>query len=486
MDRKFYNDEFEDLIRQKAGQYKMYPSDKVWKNIHASLHTRRRWFIAGMFTLITTILFFAGKELLGPSVHISSVHKAADHTDNKISDNKTGEKNNNDIASDKTIPEIPIAPAFAEYKPNTESEKRNGNEMAIAAISDMAVRNVSANINIIEEQPNLIPINAEETDNDFMAKSRQDFYPRKIEISSTDKNQSSELQTAAPAAIDPNPEHTTTGHLSDGIELDKKYVGILQNTAPYQLISPRKLNRKYWQLYFAPSATYRTLSGAAFHTSKPDIQNGPIAATAQDANPNLYTYNKPALGFEMGGSILYRFTRNLSFKAGLQFNYSRYTINAYVSNTQPATIALNSFNGYPGNTITAYTNIGTIGGKAAVNLQNQYFQLSVPFGFEMRIIGNEKLQLNIGATVQPTYLMNRDSYLLTSDFANYTQEPSLFRKWNVNGALEAFITYKTGKIRWQLGPQFRYQLLSTYTSEYPMNENLKGLGIKFGISKTIW
>ncbi len=69
MERDFYNEEFEELIRQKTDQYKMYPSDSVWKGIYNSLHTRRRRFIAGMSVLITGILFLAGKELLAPGNH---------------------------------------------------------------------------------------------------------------------------------------------------------------------------------------------------------------------------------------------------------------------------------------------------------------------------------------------------------------------------------------------------------------------------------
>src|ERR1700733_13483741 len=63
----FYSDEFEQLIREKTEQYKMYPSEKVWKGIHGSLHTKRRWFIGSMSLLITGILFFAGKELIAPA-----------------------------------------------------------------------------------------------------------------------------------------------------------------------------------------------------------------------------------------------------------------------------------------------------------------------------------------------------------------------------------------------------------------------------------
>ncbi|HMH24777.1 MAG TPA: hypothetical protein VK563_23540, partial [Puia sp.] len=108
-----------------------------------------------------------------------------------------------------------------------------------------------------------------------------------------------------------------------------------------------------------------------------------------------------------------------------------------------------------------------------------------PVGFELRIMGNERLQLNIAATIQPTWLMNTNSYLLTTDYASYTSEPKLFRRFNVNAGLEAFLSYRIGAIRWQIGPEFRYQLLSTYSNQYPIRENLKGYGLKIGISKAI-
>ena len=73
MERNFYNDDFEELIRQKTGQYKMYPSDRVWKEIYGSLHTRRRRFVAGMTIMIGAILIIAGRELLMPSRHAEQV-----------------------------------------------------------------------------------------------------------------------------------------------------------------------------------------------------------------------------------------------------------------------------------------------------------------------------------------------------------------------------------------------------------------------------
>ena len=75
-ENNFYSDDFEQLIRGKTEQYKMYPSENVWKGVHNALHTRRKWFIAGMAALVTGILFFAGKELITPS-RVINLHRPA-------------------------------------------------------------------------------------------------------------------------------------------------------------------------------------------------------------------------------------------------------------------------------------------------------------------------------------------------------------------------------------------------------------------------
>jgi hypothetical protein len=120
-------------------------------------------------------------------------------------------------------------------------------------------------------------------------------------------------------------------------------------------------------------------------------------------------------------------------------------------------------------------------------LYNDYYQVSAPLGFDMRVLGNERLQFNIGATIQPSYLLNTDTYILSSDYTSYTKEPTAFRRWNLNAGVEAFLTYQTGPIRWQIGPEFRYQVFSTYlsSSPYPISENLKSYGFKIGITKPL-
>ena len=137
------------------------------------------------------------------------------------------------------------------------------------------------------------------------------------------------------------------------------------------------------------------------------------------------------------------------------------------------------------NTIVSVSNLRNFAGSSPTELKNQYFQLSMPVGFEFKVMGDDRIQLNVASTLQPTYLLNSNTYLITTDFKNYAKEPSLVRKWNMNAGAEAFIAYVRGGVKWQVGPQFRYQLLSSYKKEYPIKEYLMEYGIKVGITKTI-
>ena len=103
----------------------------------------------------------------------------------------------------------------------------------------------------------------------------------------------------------------------------------------------------------------------------------------------------------------------------------------------------------------------------------------------MKLAGNEKLQWNVGATIQPTFVVGGKNYLISSDYRNFVNEPSLFRRWNLNAGFETFITFKSKGLSWQIGPQFRTQLLSTNSKQYVIEEKLLNYGLKVGVSKII-
>ena len=95
-------------------------------------------------------------------------------------------------------------------------------------------------------------------------------------------------------------------------------------------------------------------------------------------------------------------------------------------------------------------------------LQNFYFEISAPVGIEVDIAGDDRVQFGVAGTIQPTYVLGDRAYLLSTDYKNYAEVPWLIRRWNVSTGLETFVSYSTGKMKWQVGPQIRYQLLSSF------------------------
>ena len=543
MESNFYSDEFEQLIREKTEQYKMYPSEKVWKGIHGSLHTKRRWFITGMFLLITGILFLAGKELILPSGHGAAKKIAAGNNAVAAAPEKTDEDQTQAQEDFPTLHSgIAAAPGSKHNEtssgvPGTEDETFKG---ITITISDPVIRQpdlsefLSKVVNLPSEAPS-IPVvaarmntrsdagpasgntanglvnstekeNSTESrtggDNSLSASSQEDdnmiaqlngvrggSKGDEARIARMAKNKLGVSRTTKdPLVTSTNPDAAEEAARNPANKIpeaiDEQKVNWLQDYALYNLSPTPKRGRKYLEFTFSPTINYRTLSGGDFAPPKSYVQSVPVSSIHLGEAKD-YVDHAPALGFELGGSVLYRVTRNLTFKAGLQFNFSRYKIQAYTSSPQQTTIPLNSYYGYYLDSITSVSTIRNFGGQTQETLNNDYYQLSAPVGFELRVLGNERLQLSLGATIQPSYLLNTNSYLLTTDYTNYTKVPSLFRRWNMNGGLQAFLSYKLSNgLHMQFGPEFRYQLLSTYDSQYPIQEHLKVFGLQFGIIRS--
>jgi hypothetical protein len=100
---------------------------------------------------------------------------------------------------------------------------------------------------------------------------------------------------------------------------------------------------------------------------------------------------------------------------------------------------------------------------------------------ELTVTDPRKTYLGIGGTVQPTYILGDRAYLISADFKNYAEVPSLIRGWNVSTSFEVFAGYTTGKIKWKVGPQVRYQMLSSFAKKYPVKEHIIDFGLKVGV-----
>jgi hypothetical protein len=450
MERNFYDEGFEDLLKQKADQYKIYPSDRVWKNIYQSLHSRRKGFTIGGLLLL----------LLGGFVMMEeSLNEHLDKSQSGFTPLMDASRAIENTAHNNPF----ILPPFV-------SQNNSG----------ITAPNI---IVPFSQQAKIIDINSkiENSNRDLSRNQNETSLSGKI-ISLSASRRNAEGNTAismenidpAKAALSLRPDLT-----------DKENIN-LQSTEKAASLSTVKLSGKRknvfgFNIYLSPSVTYRRLSED--NNLKSSGTNLPVAADHLDINK--FVNHKPALGASFGAGVFYNVSRNFALKGGLQLNFMRYTISAYPSLPEKTMIALNSTAGGRSDTITSYSTMRNIGGTNPEQFQNQYLQVALPIGAELKLLGDKPLQLNIAGSLQPTYLLNQSTYLLSNNLANYTKESSLVRRWNLYTSIETYVSYQSGDVRIQIGPQFRYQLLSSYDDRYPIREYLMEYGIKFGVIKTL-
>ena len=454
MDRNFYDNDFEEILKQKADQYKMYPSDRVWDNIYSSLHGRKKWIILGLSVLFITSSLFIAKQAIPTTSNKLAVHQAPVIVSSTLpSSNKniTSPINHNNLTAQQYVLINRVKPVSANATNYSVSSKQftkidNENTDKIAGDNNNIVATTSEAEPLVIEN-NLLPATAE---NKAITNSNTRL-PAAENQAATDKNKAAK---------------------TNSLKEDKPMLAIQNNMAA---IKPLKSSKWVIQFYASPIISYRRLSSQDQPNYTP-----PVSAT-YGSNINKYVHHQPAPGLEVGAKIQFKLSNSLSVYAGAQLNYSRYYIDAYKYRIEKGKIVLKG----SADTLSSYTDIRNFSGYQPEQLQNQYWQLSIPVGLDIKLLGEKKLQWHFAGGVQPTFLINSNSYLLTSDYKNYIQSPDLARKFNVHANFEMFVSYQTHGLRLQLGPQFRSQLLSSYSNQYRVREYLTEYGIKFGISKTI-
>lgn len=180
---------------------------------------------------------------------------------------------------------------------------------------------------------------------------------------------------------------------------------------------------------------------------------------------------------------MYSANRRLQFKTGLQFNVRQYNIEAFKSSAELASITLHR--SFTVDTINSLAFYRTSSGYQDAEIINRYFQVAVPIGLDYEVMGNRTLQLNVGASIQPTYQVNGNAFVLSTNYKNYTETTDMLQRWNVNSSLEAYLSFKSGRYKWQIGPQVRYQHLPSMVPQYPIKEYLLDYGIKIGVTKPL-
>ncbi|MEO5782457.1 MAG: hypothetical protein ABIQ07_04250 [Ginsengibacter sp.] len=447
MERNFYSDNFENFLKGHADKFKMTPSKKVWHGIYNDLHPGTRWpsvamSIVFIFTLVIvghlntnnghTIALHNSNSL--PSSNLIKSIKAStkakqSHTKNILNqDNSaTGITDNNDPVA----VQLPVIKSIL-LSSNPPANSSNSNEKTTNVISDNSTEILSG---IIENN-----VTKTQSLNNSDTKLSHDFTDVKVEL---------------------GPE--TTSIINKETPSVKEVTKKTQPEANADNIrKPRRNSNVVWTYYFSPSLSYRYLSD--------DVNN--------------FVVHKPRIGYEAGTEMSFKLFKNLSFTTGLQVNFSGYKIRANNAHPTIATLALNGE--APGqysvySSISQYSNTRA---SAFTRLKNYSLQASIPIGLQYVIAQNENIKISAAATFQPTFIVADRAYLLSSDKKNYLLAPELQRNWNLNTGFSTFITFSSNSYNWQIGPQVRYQLLSTYSNRYQNNEHLVNYGIRIGISKS--
>jgi hypothetical protein len=450
MKRDSTNENFESFLRQNAEDHRMHPSSKVWEGISDSLKKRKRKFYFGLLALLVS------SSVLGYTLLELSFDKLAETSTPTLKNSSL-----NTSAPTKTNSSANV-PAVAN-KHEALGDVQTQSKPAVSAEIISTVRKQELVANKINNA-----LNATSLDQDAQ-----------ISQENLKESWTADLLNSSSNFLNNTPTNFLTILNSSKNSLDFSTLDAVPSTESNTPQSKNKAGRFSMMFYFTPTVSYRRLSeNKSYIRSAP---NAGILTNSQLQDVNSAVKHKPNIGLELGLTSKYAITKNVKLRAGVQFNISRYNMQASKHTPELATFALN--NGSAGvqsvGTMSTYRNTT---GSQTEWLENFYFQVSAPIGAEVKLAGNDKVYFGAASTVQPTYVLGDKAYLLTTDYKNYAQVPWLMRRWNVNTNLETFVAYSSGKIKWQVGPQVRYQLLSSFANKYPVKENLFDFGFKVGIS----
>lgn len=472
MDKDFYTNDFEQLLRERTEEFKMYPSESVWSNIFNKLHPGRRWGIIGGSVLL--LLFTASVLVLRTNNHnrpgLSSSSNDKITTDNKqqkaAADESDVVKNaiNTNSVSENISPTISSSASATSINTHTPYTVNNKNS-SISLLNNDDKLATGANAFTLMKS-------TDDFDKTIKEFNKQNINP----IYTVSEQKGSEIYELA--GVD----------LNKAMGLEKE--NVINAAAVYtdadlftkaipKIISPKKISRFEWQLYFAPSVSYRALFNDASNSNLAYAYNSYIPGDINKA-----VNHTPALGFEIGNAVLYSLSKTFKIKAGLQFNYSRYNIRAYSTNPELATIRLRGdYNQTEELQVaSSYKNYGVYYHSTTISSQNA--AISVPLGLDVKMMGSKNVSWYVSGSFQPTYIINNKAYLISNDLRNYVRNSELFRKFTMNSGIETFLRIeKENGVALQIGPQLRYQINSSYTSKYPISEHLIEYGVKLGITK---
>jgi hypothetical protein len=490
MEDKNYRDDFELFLKESTDEFRMVPSRKVWYSIYNNMHPDRRWPSMTVCMLILSAVLYIGIE--NNNSLSNAARKYATENFNPNLNENTTDKNitflNPTPANTSTQKQLPVPlNNTAQFDAPVITEN-------ISAVSQINSNDFIPNTNLENQLTNIIP---KEKNEELIIFSNKKLVLRNKKLQLGEK-------TTLMNEVQNNTNETVTFQqdeknvlIPDDILSDKEMNVIAKHENAELLKNLSLITEKSWKedyafrnkpainklkqngslsYYVTPSVGYRNFAkknGFKSSTTSSNNFTNRILSADKNADDNF------AVNLELGASFQYAVSSNIRIKSGLQANYTNYTSNVSALG-HPTQVAIDVNNSIP---FYGVSNYSSTSGKTKLNQSS--IQLAVPLGADVKLAGTGNLAWYVGATLQPTYLLKGSAYVLSTDAEYYAKEPTLLRKLNLNSAIETFVSFKSSTgVTMTVGPQFRYQLFSTYKNQYNYSERLYNIGVKLGISTT--
>lgn len=466
------NNQIEQFLKTELDKHKIYPDEKVWNLIYKDLHGYKRWHALTIVTFIVITALTLTTLKFNHTVKLSLVSK----------NNKNIYYLNQINASSANLISENIIPKQKKFN-KTEKEEIN-----LFNIVNLPKKSITSTTKFIASSYPLEKLNSSFNNISFISNISGNVNNHYNEntigdlfIYTTNTKYVNQW-TNLLSAINTQPNE----NLLAQNKLIKKQEPVSLNNTRYSFnLNKPKQSKLEVQFYITPSVSFRKLRD----DKSRNIINSRNINTPQPL-PAIYyvdindvVKHKPALGLEVGAGILYKVSRKIKLKTGLQFNARKYYIDSYKDGLNIAQIAVLTSNGL--DTINQFATSSTTG-ISNKSLKNSLYQASVPLGIQWQLFQSNKFEISLEATIQPTLTLNKNVYLISTDYKFYTDGNSFFRKWNLNIGLDINFTYKIGNYSFFISPQIRYQHLPTYTDKYPIKEYRLDNGLRIGFNKQLF
>ena len=495
MRRKFTLDDFEHSLKEHADEFKMIPSKKVWHGIYNDIHPGRRWPSVAVAFLLMFTLIIVGHLNTHNELRTAKLRTKTTATDKITAVSNHGNvtvnnKEKKDLTSDITIGDKHTAEQNLLFTMLSGHDKLSDTTNAVkylsqtispsGTISSVILKpNADKNINTNNADKTLEKnISAKSTSNDDYKLKQKNNSISNININNTsalitDKNE------ITPVIITNNSDESLLKTSIAETNVNENKLSSTLKTQKSSLHKKRNENVT-WSYFAAPVISNVILKGKPI--SNNNLQTNLSPTIVINASENKVLHN-PALGLAAGLQLNYVISHKFKFTSGLEITYSGYRI---ASNEVHPTFATLTLKDHKTNTdyVRSYvTHFGNGTGEALIMLRNYSLQASLPVGLQYQMFGNKKIQFITAASIEPSVILKSNAYLLSTVGFNYVNDPALMRKWNASSNFGAFVSFSSGKLKWQVGPNVRYQLLSTYKADYSIKEHLIDYGIRIAITQ---